>query len=171
MASSLYPCGGRSRSNATRVRRATHGLTAGIVRSRRHVRMQSNRLRTNRLRARDAGAKEGLAHEQMDPGSLRRSCPSEPTRLCRLVPGIHDIQQLLFLVDRRARLQITAGIIPSAIFHPRQPSPANFFVIHGISSSSSFSLHRSCSPWEFTFRVFPFITKATQGLPCFTRSS
>jgi hypothetical protein len=30
-----------------------------------------------------------------------------------------------------------------AIFHPRQPFPANFFVIHGVSSSSSFSLRRS----------------------------
>ncbi|PVH47990.1 hypothetical protein PAHAL_4G210200 [Panicum hallii] len=50
----------------------------------------------------------------------------------------------------------------SAIFHPRPLFPANFFVIHGISSSSSLSLRRSCSPREFTFRVFPFITKATQ---------
>jgi hypothetical protein len=41
-----------------------------------------------------------------------------------------------------------------AIFHPRQPSPTNFFVIHGISSSSSFSLRQSCSPREFTF--YPF---------------
>jgi CRISPR/Cas system-associated protein Cas5 (RAMP superfamily) len=38
-------------------------------------------------------------------------------------------------------------------------------------SSLSFSLRRSCSPWGFTFRVFPFITKAIQGLPCSTRSS
>jgi hypothetical protein len=49
------------------------GLTAGFVRSRRHVRMQSNRLRANRLRASDAGAKEGLARERMDPGGSRRS--------------------------------------------------------------------------------------------------
>jgi hypothetical protein len=56
--------------------------------------------------------------------------------------GIHDIQQLLFLVDRRARPQITAGITSSAILYPLQ-SPANFFVIHGVSSSSSFSLRRS----------------------------
>jgi hypothetical protein len=34
-----------------------------------------------------AGAKEGLAREQLDPGGSRRSCPSEPIRLCRLVPG------------------------------------------------------------------------------------
>jgi hypothetical protein len=62
--------------------------------------------------------------------------------------GRHDsIQQA------RARQQ--------AIFHPRQLFPANFFVNHGISSSSSFSLHRSCSPWEITFCVFSFITKAT----------
>jgi hypothetical protein len=45
-----------------------------------------------------------------------------------------------------------------------QPSTAtllaNFVVNHGISLSSSFSLHRSYSPREFTFRVFSFITKA-----------
>jgi hypothetical protein len=108
-----------------------------------------------------ASAKEGLAREQMDPGGSRRSCPSKPIRLCRLIPGIHDIQQLLFLVDRRARPQVTAGITPSTIFHPRQPCPANFFVNHGISSSSSSSYRQSCSPQEFTFRVFSFITKAT----------
>jgi hypothetical protein len=49
------------------------GLTAGFIHSRRHVRMQSNRLRTNRLRASDAEAKEGLALERMDPGGSRRS--------------------------------------------------------------------------------------------------
>jgi hypothetical protein len=47
------------------------GLTAGFIRSRRHV--QSNRLRANRLKASDAGAKESLARERMDPGGLRRS--------------------------------------------------------------------------------------------------
>jgi hypothetical protein len=46
------------------------------------------------------------------------------------------------------------GITPSTIFHLRQPFPANFFVIHGISSLSSFSLRRSCSPREFT--CYPF---------------
>jgi hypothetical protein len=71
------------------------GLTASLARSRRHVRMQSNRLRANRLRARDAGAKEGLAREQMDPGGSRRSWSSEPIRLHRLVPGVHDVQQPL----------------------------------------------------------------------------
>jgi hypothetical protein len=39
--------------------------------------------------------------------------------------------------------------------------PVDSFVIHEISSSSSFSLRRSCSPREFTFRVFFFVTKAT----------
>jgi hypothetical protein len=92
----------------------------------------------------------------------RRGCPSEPIWLCRFVPGIHDIQQLLFLVDRRARPQLTVGIILSAIFHPRQPFPANFFVTHGTSSPSSISYHRSCSPREFTFHLFfSFTTKAT----------
>jgi hypothetical protein len=68
---------------------------AGLARSRRHVRMQSNRLRANRLRARDAGAKEGLAREQMDPRGSRRSWSSEPIRLHHLVPGVHDVQQPL----------------------------------------------------------------------------
>jgi hypothetical protein len=55
--------------------------------------------------------------------------------------GRHDsIQQA------RARQQ--------AIFHPWQPFPANFFVIHGISSSSSFSPRQSCSSREFTFHPF-----------------
>jgi hypothetical protein len=68
---------------------------ADSARSRRHVRMQGNRLRASRLRARDAGAKEGLAHEQVDPGGSRRSWPSEPIRLYRLVPKVHDVQQFL----------------------------------------------------------------------------
>jgi hypothetical protein len=40
------------------------------------------------------------AREQLDPGGSRRSCPREPIRLCRFVPGIHDIQQFLSLVAR-----------------------------------------------------------------------
>jgi hypothetical protein len=60
----------------------------------------------------------------------------------------------------RARPQITAGITSSAILYPLQ-FPANFFITHGISSSSSFSLCRSCSPREFTFHSFFSITKAT----------
>jgi hypothetical protein len=100
----------------------------------------------------------GLTREQENPGGSRRSCPSKPIRLCRFVPGVHDIQQLLFLVDRRARPQITVGIISSAIFYPLQ-FPANFFVTHGISSPSSTSHRRFCSSWEFTFRLFFSITK------------
>jgi hypothetical protein len=63
---------------------------------------------------------------------------------------IHDIQQLLFLIDRRARPLITAGITPSAILYPLQ-FLASFFINHGISSSSSSSYHRqSYLPFEFT---------------------
>jgi hypothetical protein len=63
--------------------------------------------------------------------------------------GRHDsIQQA------RARQQ--------AIFHPRQLFPANSFIIHEISSSSSFSLHRSCSPREIHS---PPILLHNQGYP------
>jgi hypothetical protein len=53
----------------------------------------------------------------------------------------------------RARPQVTAEITPLAIPYPLQ-FPANFFVTHGISSSSSSSYRRSCSSREFTFRPF-----------------
>jgi hypothetical protein len=55
---------------------------------------------------------------------------------------------------------ITVRNIPPAILHPLQ-FPTNFFVTHGISSSSSFSLRRSCSPWKFTSYPFSSTTKAT----------
>jgi hypothetical protein len=55
---------------------------------------------------------------------------------------------------------ITVRNTSRAILHPLQ-FPASFFVIHGISSSSSFSLRRSCSPREFTFHPFSSTTKAT----------
>jgi hypothetical protein len=42
-----------------------------------------------------------------------------------------------------------------------QPSTADSFITHGISSPSSTSHRQSCLPREFTFRVFSFITKAT----------
>jgi hypothetical protein len=75
-------------------------------------------------------SREGLACEQMDPGGSRRSCPSEPIRLCRFVPGVHDIQQLLFLVDRRAR--------PRHLEEAREPSYR--------ASSDPFA--RTSSPWQ-----------------------
>jgi hypothetical protein len=40
-------------------------------------------------------SKESLAREQVDPGGSRRSWPSEPIRLYRLVPKVHDVQQFL----------------------------------------------------------------------------
>jgi hypothetical protein len=64
-------------------------------------------------------------------------------------------------VERRRRLGVTSSEEPR-YNQARQPCPANFFVNHGISSSSSSSFPRSCSSREFTFRVFSFITKATQ---------
>jgi hypothetical protein len=52
------------------------------------------------------------------------------------------------------------GEVPPTIFYPLQ-SPTNFFVTHGISSPSSSSYRRSCSPREVTFHPFFFTTKAT----------
>jgi hypothetical protein len=49
-----------------------------------------------------------------------------------------------------------------AILHPLQPFPANFFVTHGISSPSSFSHRRSCSPQEIHF---PPVLLYNQGYP------
>jgi hypothetical protein len=43
--------------------------------------------------------------------------------------------------------------ISPVTFHPLQ-FPASFFVTHGISSPSSSSYRRSCSPREFTFHSF-----------------
>jgi hypothetical protein len=73
-------------------------------------------------------------------------------------------------MERRRQLGVTSSEEPRCN-QARQPYPANFFVNHGISSSSSSSHRQSYSPREFTFRVFSFITKATQGLPCSARSS
>jgi hypothetical protein len=61
-------------------------------------------------------------------------------------------------MERRRQLGVTSSKEPRCN-QARQPFPANFFVIHGISSLSSFSLCQSYSPREFTFRVFSFITK------------
>jgi hypothetical protein len=169
-ASSLDPRGGGEAFMARQVGRRSCGAKAAVRRDELGgASMQPNTAVLQRatrvcrpcFSGTRAWAKEGLAHEQMDPGGSRRSCPSKPIRLCRFVPGVHDIQHLLFLVDRRARPQVTAGITPSTIFHLRQPSPTNFFVTHRISSPSSTSRHQSYSPREFTFRVFSFITKAT----------
>jgi hypothetical protein len=109
----------------------------------------------------------------MQSGDVQRMAVlplGELIRLHHLVPGAHDIQQHFSLIDRQARPQVATGITLSALFHPWQPSPTNFFVNHGISSPSSSSYRQTCSPREFTFRVLLFITKATQGLPCFARS-
>jgi hypothetical protein len=107
-----------------------------------------------------ACAKEGLAREQLDPGGSRRSCPSEPIRLHRLVPGVHNVQQFLpSWIAQPLSPRVTTKTTPLAIFHPRQPFPANFLVTHGISSPSSTFHRQSCSPWEFTFRLFFSTTK------------
>jgi hypothetical protein len=63
--------------------------------------------------------------------------------------------------SRLSSPRITTETTPSAIFHPRQPFPANFFVTHGTSSPSSTSHRRSCSPRKFTFRQFSSTTKST----------
>jgi hypothetical protein len=101
------------------------------------------------------------AREQEDPevregvGIANHSAPSS-----RRI--IHDIQQFLpSWIAQPLSPRVTTETTPSAIFHPRQPFPANSFVIHGISSSSSFSLRRFCSPREFTFHPFSSTTKAT----------
>jgi hypothetical protein len=60
---------------------------------------------------------------------------SEPIRLCRLVPGVHDTQQFLFLVDRRGRPQVTAGIT-------LRPSPTHGNPSRQTPSSSTESRHR-----------------------------
>jgi hypothetical protein len=87
-----------------------------------------------------ACAKEGLAREQLDPGGSRRSCPSEPIRLCRLVPGSTTSNSSYpSWLAQPLSPRVTTETTPSAIFHPRQPFPANFFVIYGISSPSSSS--------------------------------
>jgi hypothetical protein len=61
-------------------------------------------------------------------------------------------------VERRQQLGVTSSEEPRCN-QTRQPCPANFFVNHGISLSSSFSLHRSYSPREITFRLFFSTTK------------
>jgi hypothetical protein len=115
-----------------------------------------------------ACAKEGLARKQLDPGGSRRNCPSEPIRLCRLVPGsMTSNSSYPSWFAQPLSPRITMETTPSAIFHPRQPFPANFFVTHGISSPSISSHRQSCSPREFTFRVFSFITKATPRFALF----
>jgi hypothetical protein len=107
-----------------------------------------------------ACAKEGLAREQLDPGGSRRSCPSEPMRLHRLVPGVHNVQQFLpSWIAQPLSPRVSTKTTPLAIFHPRQPFPANLFVIHGTSSPSSTSHRRSFSSREFTFCLFFSTTK------------
>jgi hypothetical protein len=109
-----------------------------------------------------ACAKEGLARKQLDPGGSRRSCPSEPIRLYRLVPGSTTSNSSYpSWLAQPLSPRVTTKTTPSAIFHPRQPFPTNFFVTHGISSPSSTSRRQSYSPREFTFRVFSSTTKAT----------
>jgi hypothetical protein len=154
------PWQGRSRRD---LRRGKAEASAGLTIGGKRITMQGDDVQSNdvwRWRPDAVSSEEPCTVSSLNPSEGgealmarqvgRRSCPSEPMWLCRFVPGIHDIQQLLFLVDRRARPQITVGIILSSIFHPRQPFQANFFVNHGISSSSSSSYRRSCSPREFT---------------------
>ncbi|PUZ41724.1 hypothetical protein GQ55_3G335100 [Panicum hallii var. hallii] len=62
--------------------------------------------------------------------------------------------------SRLSSSQITVRNNSPVILRPLQ-FPASFFVIHGISSPSSSSHRQSCSPREFTFRVFSSTTKAT----------
>jgi hypothetical protein len=97
------------------------------------------------------------------PWGSRRSQHSEPIRLYRLVPGVHDVQQFLPLVDRSIDYHHHispwgTSLRPSSThYNPL----ASFFVTHGTSSPSSTSYRRSCSPREFTFRLLSSTTKAT----------
>jgi hypothetical protein len=66
----------------------------------------------------------GLAREQLDPGGSWRSCPSEPIRLCHLVPGSTTSNSSYpSWLTQPLSPQVTTETTPSAIFHPRQPFP------------------------------------------------
>jgi hypothetical protein len=92
-------------------------------------------------------------------GSLgsRRFWHSKPIWLHHLVPGVHDIQQHLSLVDRQAR-------------------PSSTHYNHSRQTPSSFMESRHCQTFLFTDPVatglhFPSVLLHNQGLPWFTESS
>jgi hypothetical protein len=62
--------------------------------------------------------------------------------------------------SRLSSPRITVRNTSPVNLHPLQ-FPASFFVTHGISSPSSSSYRRSCSPREFTFHLFSSTTKVT----------
>jgi hypothetical protein len=116
------------------------------------------------LRAKDADAKEGLACEQLDPGGSWRSCPSEPIRLCRLVPGVHDLQQFVSLVDHSTAIitnhheDYSFGHLPPMATLPDEllRHPWNLIIVELILSS----------PILFTAGIhFPRVFLHNQGYP------
>jgi hypothetical protein len=107
------------------------------------------------------------------PWGSRRSWHSEPIQLYRLILGVHNIQQFLPLVDHPTNHchHGSPWGIPLRLSFTHYNPLASFFVTHGISSPSSTSHRRSCSPREFTFHLFSSTTKVTQGLPWSAESS
>jgi hypothetical protein len=104
-----------------------------------------------------SGGGEALMARQV----RRRSWPSESVWLHRLVPeSTTSNSSHPSWLTQPLSPRVTSEITPSTIFHPRQPFPTNYFVNHGISSSSRSSYRRqSCSPREFTFRLLFSTTK------------
>jgi hypothetical protein len=106
------------------------------------------------------GGRSNRRASQQVEGTAKLQDPEDRAELNRRV---RECERKYYVSGRLGSIQQARVCTrQQAIFHPRQPSPTNFFVILRISSSLSSSYRRqSYSPREFTFRVFFFITKAT----------
>jgi hypothetical protein len=86
------------------------------------------------------GGRSNRRASQQVEGTAKLQDPEDRAELNRRV---RECERKYYVSDRLGSIQQARVCTrQQAIFHPRQPSPTNFFVIHGVSSSSSFSLRR-----------------------------
>jgi hypothetical protein len=144
----------RERRPCEWLRKYADSARTGAVRSRRVSSCASRGVRLAMLWHRMCVGRGSSTREQENPRVRREVGIANPFGSIIL---LHDPRHptILTLVDHSTAITTSHhGDYSFSHLPPRQPFPANSFIIHEISSSSSFSLHRSYSPREFTFRLF-----------------